>query len=177
MRTDVHRPPHLYLDETIYFVTASTKDKIRYFNTYRRKQIILETIMDIPRNIRCHLYAWIVLDNHYHVEIGLKYGKELSTCVKAINGKSSFRLNQLDKKRGRQIWQQYWDTCIRGEVDFWRRFNYIHHNSIKHRYVRQIESYAFSSYNFYLGKYGRDWLMDVFTKYPVIDFTIESDEF
>jgi len=177
MRKDLHRPPHLYLDETIYFVTTSTKDKICYFNTNKKKEIILETITNIPENTCCHLYAWIIFDNHYHIEIGLKYGKELATCVKIINGKSSFKLNQMDKRKGRQVWQQYWDTCIRQEGDFWRRFNYIHHNSIKHGYVRQMEKYAFSSYNFYLEKYGQEWLTDVFKQYPLIDFTIKSDKF
>jgi putative transposase len=177
MRKDLHRPPHLYLDKTIYFITTSTKDKIHYFSTDEKKEIVLKTIMNIPTKVDCHLYAWIILNNHYHIEISLKYGKELATCIRAINGKSSFELNHLDKKRSRQVWQQYWDTCIRGEEDFWRRFNYIHHNSVKHGYVRQMGEYSFSSYNFYLKRYGREWLMDIFDRYPIIDFTIKADEF
>jgi len=75
------------------------------------------------------------------------------------------------------VWHSYWDTCIRGENDYWRRFNYIHHNPVKHGYVSQIEDWSFSSYGYYLKHKGRDWLMDAFLQYPVVDLTDREDDF
>ena len=77
----------------------------------------------------------------------------------------------------------YWPTsaavndCIRTEADYWTRFNYIHHNPVKHGYVEQMEDWPFSSYRYYFENQGEEWLMDAFRQYPIIDFTDSDDAF
>lgn len=76
------------------------------------------------------------------------------------------------------IWYQYWDYCIRDEADFYRYFNYIHNNSIKHRKVKNIEElykYKYSSFNNWINKKGREWINSSFEDYPILDFTVECD--
>ena len=86
----------------------------------------------------------------------------------------------LEQAPGRQIWYQYWDYCIRNEEDFWRHFNYIHHNLVKHRDVKEqalVANYPFSSYKTWLERKGEEWLNDCFAQYPILDFTKEEDDF
>ena len=77
--------------------------------------------------------------------------------------------------QGRKIWQNYWDYCVRLEKDFWKHFNYIHHNPVKHGYVQKMEEYEFSSHGDWIKKRGEDWMMSIFREHPIIDFTIVPD--
>ncbi|MFH1860715.1 MAG: transposase, partial [bacterium] len=58
------------------------------------------------------------------------------------------------------------------EKDMWMHFNYIHHNPVKHGYVRQMEDWQYSSFQYYLRKYGMKWIMSCFESYPIIDFSM-----
>ncbi len=88
-----------------------------------------------------------------------------------IHGKVSYLVNKKENETGRKVFQNYWDRCIRDEADFWKHFNYIHHNPIKHGCVKNMEDYKFSSYGFWLNKKGKGWLDSCFRLYPIVDFT------
>jgi len=76
-------------------------------------------------------------------------------------------LNRHDGTRGRKVWYNYWDECIRDERDYYNRLNYIHVNPVKHGYVEDPEDYEFSSYRAYLGANGEGWLKDILRNFPV----------
>ncbi|NIM96567.1 MAG: hypothetical protein GTO24_00360 [candidate division Zixibacteria bacterium] len=103
--------------------------------------------------------------------------QNLGQFVGFINGGSSFELNSLENTKGRQIWWNYWDNCIRDKHTFYKRFNYIHYNPVKHGCVSKCDDYEFSSYNYYLRKLGRECMDSIFAQYPIIDFTDRKDEF
>lgn len=123
------------------------------------------------------IYAWVILSNHYHLLFQFKEKENLGQFIGFVNGGSSFALNSLENKKGRQIWWNYWDNCIRNEETFYKRFNYIHHNPVKHSYVRKHEDYRLSSYAHHLRKLGREYMESVFAQYPIVDFTDKDDKF
>ncbi|MGQ9701400.1 MAG: REP-associated tyrosine transposase [bacterium] len=173
-----HNPPHIYLDNHIFIVTSCTYNKMPYFNTDERKILLYTEILNAFEKISSKLFAWVILDNHYHILFEINRGRELGGLIKLINGKSSHEINRLDNCVGRKIWYNYWDTCIRNEKDFYIRMNYIHNNPIKHGYVKIYEDlpqYKFSSFSQYLMEKGKDWLDDVFRRYPIIDFTEKGE--
>jgi putative transposase len=118
-----HHPPHFLEDNTIYFVTARTVDQAPYFNSNSKAGLL---------KFQIALYAWVLLNNHYHLLFKIKKGEDLSKFINFLNGKSSFELNKSENTIGRKIWYQYWDHSIRDETDFWQHFNYIHNNPVKH---------------------------------------------
>ncbi|MEO0190583.1 MAG: hypothetical protein ABIL18_06340 [candidate division WOR-3 bacterium] len=122
------------------------------------------------------LYAWVILDNHYHLLCKSYKGNDLPTIISKIHAGFSYEVNKLEDKPGRKIWQNYWDKCIRSEKDLWMHFNYIHQNPIKHKYVDKMENYEFSSFNYWKKKKGIEWLETMFRDYPIIDFTIGCDD-
>jgi len=172
-----HKPFHLYLDEKIYFVTASTLNKKRFFDTGVKKKLMRMKLKAGTIKYKVKVYAWVILSNHYHLLFQFKEKQNLGEFIGFINGGSSFDLNSSENKKGRQIWWNYWDNCIRNEETFYRRFNYIHHNPVKHGYVKKCEDYEFSSYNYYLKKLGKEYMDSIFAQYPIIDFTDRNDEF
>jgi len=176
MRKYTNRPPHLYLKETYYFITARTRDSKSYFNSNKKKNTLSRVLQKACKKFEVKIFAWVILDNHYHLLIKLKKGKNLSKFIGKLHRDSARLINILDGSPGRSIWWNYWDHCIRNEKDFWTHFNYIHHNPVKHSYVNEMKDWQFSSFNYYLRKYGEEWIASCFEKYPIIDFTIERDK-
>jgi putative transposase len=121
------------------------------------------------------LNAWAILDNHYHIEFKVKEANMLSKIINQVHGRLSYLFNKMDDEPGRKIFQNYWDTCIREEKDLWTRFNYIHHNPVKHGYCKKMQDYSFSSFGYYLEEKGREWVDDCFSKYPIIDFMLKEE--
>ena len=173
-----HHPPHIYEDDTFYFLTARTVEKNKLFDTGEKKRIFNRTLKNVLEKYNYLLYAWTILDNHYHLLVKIAIGENLKFFVKDLHSLSAKRINELDGQTGRKVWFQYWDRCIRDEKDFYFHFNYIHHNLVKHGYVKiqdDVLKYPFCSYNQWMEKKGGEWMSDCFAEYPILDFTIEGD--
>ncbi|MFH0952679.1 MAG: transposase [Patescibacteria group bacterium] len=166
-----NRPPHIYIDNYIYFLTARTIKGVKYFNGDYGKQLLLNVINTAIKMFNCKLSAWVILSNHYHLLMKVKSGKNLPCLVGNIHANSSRLLNQEDKSLGRKIWWNYWDKCVETEKSYFTHLNYIHHNPVKHGYAKRMEDYEFSSYKYYQQKQGKVWLDSCFEIYPIIDFT------
>lgn len=172
-----HHPPHNFLDDTWHIVTGRVYHARRLLTPPGDKEIVRDQLKELVKEFKIQLSAWVILDNHYHVLVKSQDAKKLSRFFARWHGRTSFELNGLENKRGRQIWQNFWDTAIRTERDYWTRFNYIHHNPVKHGYVKQTPDWEFSSYRYYLSHKGQDWLADTSSQYPIIDFTDPRDAF
>ena len=72
------------------------------------------------------------------------------------------------------VWYQYVDRVIRDERDYYRHLNYIHRNPVKHKHVRKMGAYEFSSIHHFVKEEGREWVIDCFRNYPIIDFEPEG---
>jgi putative transposase len=171
-----HHPPHIHADDTWYMITASTLNHAPLLTSVQAKAIVRDRLEDLVWNFGISLRAWVILDDHYHLLLKTKIGRDLAGFIGQLHGSTSRKLNLHDSVSGRQIWHNYWDTCIRTEPDLWTRFNYIHHNPVKHGYVRNSEDWLFSSYQDYLREKGAEWLQDCWQRHPVIDY-LEGEEF
>jgi len=171
-----HHPPHIYADDTWYMITASTPNHAPFLKNEHAKTVVRDKLRDLVLIFGFSFLAWVILDDHYHLLLNPQRGRALPRFIGQLHGSTSRQINLQDSISGRQIWHNYWDTCIRTEVDLWTRFNYIHQNPVKHGYVRNLEEWSFSSYRFYLRQKGVEWLQDCWQRYPVIDY-LESDDF
>lgn len=172
-------PPHLYFDDRIYFITGRTINKQKFWNTASKKRLFLSCLRAGLQKLKIPIYAWVLLDNHYHLLCQIRKGKDIPEFVNFLNGRSSFELNKLEKIKNRKIWYQYWDHCIRNDADLWKHFNYIHHNPVKHGYVKTQEecaNYQFCSYRQWKEKKGEEWLNWCFHDYPIADFTVDDED-
>ena len=170
-----HRPPHLSVDDAWYFITASVVNKARLLSSDEHLNLWTQAFKELITEFDAKLAAWVVLANHYHFLFLPRHGLELGNFMKRLNGRTSKELNVLDNAKGRTVWYSYWDTCIRGEHDFWTRFNYIHLNPVKHGYVQKPEDWRFSSYQQYADG-DSTWLKDILQEFPVVNL-FEDDIF
>ena len=168
-----YHPPHFYFDQSIYFITCRTVNKEKFFSTDAQKYILYSCLKTGLLAFKIPVYAFVILDNHYHLLIKIQKAEDLPLFIKFLNGKSSFELNKLENKQGRKIWYQYFDHTIRDETDFWKHFNYIHQNPVKHglrKNLAGILDYPFSSAKSWSKIKGEEWLDSCFEFYPIVDF-------
>ncbi|MCD6283860.1 transposase [bacterium] len=171
----IHRPPHIYLDENIYFITAHTFYKKPLFNTEEKLRSFASLLQKAVNRYYIDLYAWVLLENHYHLLLKISKGNDLVKFIRKLHSDTAIYLNRVDKVSRRRVWYQYWDKCIRNETDFWKHFNYIHHNPVKHGNIKNqdlVKNYKFCSYRQWLKRKGKKWLISCFELYSIIDFTV-----
>ncbi|MBI5621596.1 transposase [Candidatus Falkowbacteria bacterium] len=85
---NIHRPSHIYLDSQTYFVTARTLDGVKYFHS-TLKDLILESLQLAQEKYKFKLFAWVILDNHYHCLLEVNQGMDLGKIIRFINGRSA----------------------------------------------------------------------------------------
>ena len=110
-----HNPPHLFIDGAIYFITGGILDKQHILCEDAHKEFVLAAMEKWFPNFEWQLDAWIILNNHYHLVAKAKLAKDMPTIMARMHGGSATPLNRLDHTPGRQVWWNYWDTCIRGD--------------------------------------------------------------
>ncbi len=173
----VQHPPHVYLDNAWYFLTASTINHRPDLVAEEAKAYFRDTLRSVATRWKARLLAWVILDDHYHLLLRTKLGENLPQIVAQLHGSTSHWLNQTSDGPSRSRWRNYWDTCVRTEPDLWTRFNYIHHNPVKHGYVKKIEDWKYSSYGYYVRTKGAEWLQDCWERYPIVGFQASEDAF
>jgi putative transposase len=173
MTKSLFRPPHLFIDETWYFLTAHTYHDRPVLKPIEAKVNFWETLLSLTKEFKIKLTAWVILDNHYHLLCYLKTAKKLPVFINRLHGVSSFTLNRKESGIKRKTWLNYWDRVIRDEKDYWTKFNYIHYNLVKHGYVSLPKDWAFSSYEKYVKDKGMAWINDCWESYPVVSFDFE----
>ncbi len=173
-----------------------------------KKKICQQVLGRVTRELSISLYAWVILNNHYHLmcDFGEEGASELTFAtpngkkmvrsderefvtdrrntrmarfIRKFHSVTAMEFNRIDVAEGRKIWYQYWDYCIRNRPDFWRHFNYIAQNPLKHGLVRTLDAaycYPHSSNPIWLKRFGVDGLSESFEKYPVRDWTPSDGE-
>ena len=201
MKAREFHPPHIYLEHACYFITARTVRRQRLLDTDAKCALVRDILKAAVSHHGIRLYAWVILADHYHLLLETSDVAPIYKFIKSLHGESAIRLNQQGGTPGRQVWYQYWDHFPRDEKGFWKCFNYIHANPIKHGYVRvsddvvvaegkhvriapghgpdvheYLSQYAHSSYQYYVREHGAEFLTDAWMRYPIPDY-LEHDDF
>jgi len=150
-KTYIHAPAHLFRSNAIYFITAATLYHKKHFTQDKRKIQLRDSMDYLCNKYDWDLICWVILSNHYHILLKAPIeAKTLSRWIADLHKYTSRQWNDEDGKLGRQMWYEYWDTCITYDRSFFARLNYIHWNPVKHGYVDLPEDYNFSSYREYI---------------------------
>ncbi|MCX6745003.1 MAG: transposase [Candidatus Parcubacteria bacterium] len=171
-----HHPPHIYLDNAIYFISAHTYDDLPLL-TDKRKQELLDLLFNLLKDYSYQLFTYSIVPNHYHLLFKIAQGDKLPDLFQKLHGSLSFKWNNEDNQRGRKIFQNYWDYCTKDEKDFWTHFNYINLNPIKHglaKDLNQLKDYKFCGYSDSININGEDWMSEILENYPIINFISED---
>lgn len=132
-------------------VTGAIVYKKPLLNTPEKKQIVCQTLLERSARLGWELQAWAILENHYHfIALAPENPVTLTKLTREIHSITAILLNKLDQTPGRQVWHNYWDTCITYEKSYFARLHYVHMNPVKHGVALNADEYPFCSYRWFL---------------------------
>jgi putative transposase len=152
-KTAPHNPPHLFVANTLYMLTGSIYEQVHVMESPQRKTEWLETFYEAAKIYEWQILAWVVLHNHYHAIV--QSPEHAANLWKFINSYHKFtgrKWNNEDGVKGRKVWWNYWDTCIRSQRDHANRLRYVFWNPVKHDLVEKPEDHDSSNYGTYLNQ-------------------------
>ena len=141
-----HRPAHLFLPNRIYMVTAGTRRKQHFFREPERLRLLQENLFACAQQAGWVLQSWAIFSNHYHfIAQAPEQAETLKSMLQRLHSLTAREINRLDQTAGRQVWFQYWDTCLTYEKSYLARLHYVNHNPVHHRLVAVATQYPFCS--------------------------------
>ena len=172
----LHTPPHYFVPNAMYMVTGSIYQKQNLIYENRCKEFFLQTLFEKANLFGWNMEAWAVLHNHYHfISQAPDDSITLPKLLQQTHSITAIQFNRWDHIPGRQVWQNYWDTCITYEASYLARLRYVHENPIKHKLVENAAEYPYCSYKWFFEQGDID-LKDQVANQP-IDKVNVFDEF
>jgi len=135
---------HPLLDNQVYFVTTTTRNRSRVFAVEENAWLLLNILGEIRETESAKIYAFVVMPDHLHLII--KPEKEsLPKVMRKIKGKSARLINQRESRKG-ELWQkEYFERAVRTLNDLREKYHYIIYNPVKEGLVQMPEEYPYSS--------------------------------
>lgn len=150
-KTAPHNPPHFFVADALYMLTGATYEKAPLMISDQRKTEWRDAFHEAAKVYQWQIIAWVVLPTHYHAIVqSPEHAANLSKFTNSYHKFTARKWNAEDNARGRKVWWNYWDTCIRSEHDYYSRLRYVFWNPMKHGLVEVPEAYSFSNYNEFL---------------------------
>ncbi len=173
-----HNPTHLFIDDTLYFITAAIYQKRPFLAVPELKTLLGEIMQTVFNDYHWQLHHWVILDNHYHLLGQSRCGKDLSRRMHDIHFVSADHIHNITNSEGR-VWWNYWDYCPRNEKEYMTRQNYLLYNPVKHGYVTDLKNYPYSSFHEAFDQLGHDRLAEQFrmyADYKTLKLTTETED-
>lgn len=171
-----HGPPHYVGESGLYLITAACYEHrpVVGHSPERMAEFEAELLEATGANVEI-LFAWNLLPNHYHVLVHAPDIKGLLRALGQVHGRTSFRWNGEEDRRGRHVWHRAAETEMKSERHFWATINYVLHNAVHHGYVERWQDWPYSSAAQYLAEVGRDEAERRWREYPVLDYGKDWD--
>jgi REP element-mobilizing transposase RayT len=141
-----HRFEHWYRDNTVYFITARCRNRTHAFATESCKAIFWDRFDHYTTKSGFTPFVVSLLSNHYHVLGYLKSGENLAPMMKGIHGSVAKVVNDERGERLLPFWtdsghQNYFDGCIRDEMQCRRAYRYVWTQCRRHGICENPEKY------------------------------------
>lgn len=156
----------VFIKNTYVFITIIT---------YNRKPLLVENIECLKESLlktkekfEFEIYAMVVLPEHIHFLLKPKSIEEYPKIISSFKYNFSKHFNKncaelsqskIDK-REKGIWhRRYYEHTIRDENDLYNHLNYIHYNPVKHKLVKNVKDWKYSSFAKFVKKeyYDINW--------------------
>ena len=153
----------IHAPDTAYFVTGTIVEWAPAFNTADDFQILLDTLAYCQREKDLRIYAYVIMDNHFHL---VCEAPELSRTLQSLKRHTARRIIEraqsakrhwllqtfAEAKKGwksesaYQVWQEgsHPQELSTREM-FWQKVGYIHNNPVKRGWVDLPEHWRYSS--------------------------------
>jgi putative transposase len=171
-----HAPPHRIPNQPFYLLTAACYEHACHMTLTARRQQVVDGLFEHFIAAGWDIHAWVVLPNHYHLLASVLDFAALGGCLRRVHGATSRQWNLEDSIVGRKVWFRFTDRAIRSEAHYYTTLNYLHYNPVKHGWAASPYAWSESSVHWYQEHFGRPWLRDLWTRYPVREYGRDWDD-
>jgi REP element-mobilizing transposase RayT len=152
----------------IYFVTSTIIEWIPIFTRQPYFEVITNSLDFCRKNKELQLFAYVIMDNHFHLIVSHKNLSQVMQDLKSFTAKEIIKLlkqhkkewllNQLKyfkyrykKESEYQLWQEGMHPKIMSNEEMLKqKIEYIHNNPIRAGLVQKPEDWVYSSASNYL---------------------------
>ena len=170
--------PTFWPDNATYFLTDSTFIHFPYFEKDKQKQIILDQIRKINKQLGVPISAYGIAKNHYHLKFYLEKGILLNKVKQLLRGGISYEYNKNFRKPYKEMWQTRKTVVVLSENMDWKVTGYIIGNLLKHKEVSTFDELCynnFTSFRYMIDKYGFTEMVDLVKKVIVTDEDVKGE--
>jgi putative transposase len=173
-----HSPPHRpnYGQRQFHLAAACYEHRPHIGRDEARLDSFSRDLLDVLAAHATRTHAWCVLPNHYHAVVEAPDVTTLLEQLGRFHGRTSHAWNGEENSRGRKVFFCAVERAMRSERHFWTTLNYVHHNAVRHGYVRRWTEWPWSSAPEYLEQIGEKKARRVWRAYPVRDYGRGWDE-
>ena len=161
-----------YVPGGTYFFTVVTYCRRPFLTQTAARRSLRRAFRHVQGRWPFDIVAIVLLPDHFHTvwtlppddvrySLRMQKVKEQFTRTFLDGGGVELPGTPSEEAHGqRGIWQgRFWEHTVRDEADLKWCVDYVHWNPVKHRYVRRVADYAWSSFHRYvrLGEYAGNW--------------------
>jgi len=121
---------------------------IDIFGNPRLKSRILELLQHQKEIVGIPVYAWCIMDSHYHLVLQNHDGR-MSEFMKRVNGPFGQYFRFITDSRGVVFQNRFKSLLIQDDKYLYRVIRYVLNNPVKARLVKDMRSYKWSSASLY----------------------------
>ena len=164
-----HSPPHRpNFGHLRFLISAACYEHHSYIgHSPERMDAFSRDLLNVFGSCARQTFAWCVLPNHYHALVESADIKLLLHELGLFHGRTSHAWNAEEKTRGRKVFFRAVQRAMRSDRHYWATINYVHHNPVRHNYVKCWTDWPWSSAAQYLDHLGIDEAARVWREYPL----------
>ena len=163
------RPLRITFPGAFYHVTSRGNERKAVFKSKRDRKKFLEYLESATLRYDARIHTYCLMDNHYHLLLETPSGN-LPQIMRHINGAYTTYFNVKRDRSGHLFQGRY--KAILVDIDEYAKelSRYIHLNPVRAKIVQKPEDYAWSSYQYFIGKQKpaewlyRDFILGYFGK-------------
>lgn len=142
------RSHRIEFEGATYHVIARGNNKECIFEEQKDKEYLLKLFKDIKQGMGFKVYAYVIMNNHYHFVIQIM-DQPLYKIMHHIHNKYSKYYNNQYERVGHVFQGRYKALLIQDERYLLSVVRYVHHNPIKANICNKTDQYRWSSDIFY----------------------------
>lgn len=139
-----------YIPGSAVFITQVIQDREPIFRDPKNVSLLRKILYNVKQLHPFSMLGYVFLPDHFHVIIqptGESNFSDIMHSLKSNFTKEYKKLIGLESSQSMKFWQKrFWDHVIRDDRDFENHLHYIHHNPVKHGYVKNLRDWKDSSY-------------------------------
>lgn len=141
-----HRFEHWHVDNMVYFITSRCRHGTHAFLSQSCRDIFWDRFDHYTKKYGFVPFVTSLLSNHYHVLGYLKIGTNLPPMMRGFHGSVAKLVNDRLPQRLLPFWvdsghQNYFDGCIRDELQCRRAYRYVLTQSRRHGVCKDPSAY------------------------------------